>query len=340
MTFELILTGALAGVGLGYVFQRVDLCFHSTWRGVFEGQFHLFKVWILGVALAAVGLAALYETDRWSLNEGLAFRPQGNILGGLIIGAGMVVAASCVSGLLYKVGSGMAGAAVGLAAWTLGDVIGRDHLTGRGGSTDLRGQVTQLDEGLLVPDQFGLSRPVGALIFLAVVGVVLARATRHTERGGQWNWWVGGVALGAATVAAWVLAGAGGASFGPSTVGAPASVVSGEAVNQWLVAFLVFMVVGAFVAARTSGSFWLRGEDRARYAQLAAGGLMLGVGGQIGGGCNLGHGLSGAAQMNVSSWVVVASIIVGIYAARAVQRTIVRSPASRKRLANWRLRAA
>ena len=69
----LIITGSLAGVALGYVFQRSDLCFHSTWRGVIERRYHLFKIWILGVALAAVGLSVVFASDVWALNEGLGF---------------------------------------------------------------------------------------------------------------------------------------------------------------------------------------------------------------------------------------------------------------------------
>jgi len=61
---------------------------------------------------------------------------------------------------------------------------------------------------------------------------------------------------------------------------------------------------------------------------VAVGGFLLGAGGWIAGGCNLGHGLSGAAQLNVSSWVVVASMAagVGLPAAAARGHLIVRAP--------------
>lgn len=34
-----IVTGALAGIALGYALQRSDLCFHSTFRGIWERRF-------------------------------------------------------------------------------------------------------------------------------------------------------------------------------------------------------------------------------------------------------------------------------------------------------------
>ncbi len=86
--------------------------------------------------------------------------------------------------------------------------------------------------------------------------------------------------------------------------------------NYWLITFLLGIVAGGTLSARTAGGLWLRGEEPVRYLQLAAGGLLLGAGGWIAGGCNLGHGLSGVAQLNVSSFVVVAAMVAGVWVAR------------------------
>lgn len=332
----LVVTGAVSGLLLGYVFQRSDLCFHSTWRGLLDRRYHLFKIWILGVALASVGLSVIYASDRWSLNEGLDLRPQGNVLGGVVIGVAMVVAASCTSGLFYKLGSGMLGAAAGLAGWFAGDIAGSRWFIGRDGGWDLRGSIVDLDGGPTIPDVIGIDRMLVSLAFLVVVVGWLLRSRRGTARGGQWAWPIGGVALGLSTAVAWALAGIGGAPFGPSTVGAPTSLVDGGGVDVWQVSFLVALIPGATVAARLSGTLWVRVEAARRYAQLVAGGVLLGIGGQIGGGCNLGHGLSGAAQLNVSSWLVVGAIIVGIGLARVVQQRIVGGRPSTE----WRVRTA
>ena len=80
--------------------------------------------------------------------------------------------------------------------------------------------------------------------------------------------------------------------------------------------FLLGIVAGGTLSARTAGGFWLRGEEPVRYLQLVAGGLLLGAGGWIAGGCNLGHGLSGVAQLNVSSFVVVVAMVAGVWVAR------------------------
>ena len=99
--------------------------------------------------------------------------------------------------------------------------------------------------------------------------------------------------------------------------------------NRWLIAFLAGMILGGFIAARTAGGFSLRGETPVRYGRLAVGGFLLGGGGWIAGGCNLGHGLSGAAQLNVSSWVVVAAMAGGVGLTLAVARMIVAARSAR-----------
>ncbi|MGI9007547.1 MAG: YeeE/YedE thiosulfate transporter family protein [Streptosporangiaceae bacterium] len=302
-----LVTGAAAGLGMGYVLQRGQLCFHSMFASALARRTLLLRGWLLAVAVASVGLSVLYALP-WSrgLNTGLSFRPVADIAGGLTVGAGMAVASSCVSGLFYKLGSGMLGALAGLGGWVAGELTARHiHVAG---PTVLAGGSTATFAGVL-----GVPRLALSALFLALVAAALWRWRSDEQPANSWQWKAPqlGVALGLVTIAGWVLAKAGGASFGPSTVGAAASVAAGSP-NWWLIAFLLAIVAGAAIAARTAGGWWLRGEIPVRYGRLAAGGFLLGAGGWIAGGCNLGHGLSGAAQLNVSSWVFIASMAAGV----------------------------
>lgn len=318
----LLLTGALAGLAMGYVLQRGGLCFHAMLhQAVGPGQdapraagLFLLRGWLLGVALASVGLALVYAGALGDigqgLNRGLAFRPVGNIGGGLLIGVGMALARSCVSGLFHKLGAGMLGALVGLVGWSVGELLA-SRIT-LPGPTLLPGG----DEAT-IPGVLGVPRLLVAVLALVVMtGVWWRTRTRRDPalddpHGPTWSWPVLGVALGLVTVAGWLLADLGGAPFGPSTVGASAGIADGRP-PWWLVGFLLALVAGGALAAATTGRLWVRGEQRVRYVQLAGGGVLLGAGGWFAGGCNLGHGLSGAAQLNVSSWVVVAAMATGV----------------------------
>lgn len=305
-----VVFGAIGGLVLGYVLQRGQLCFHSAFRGVLERRPATFKAWLLGAAVAAVGLALLDALGQWQMSSALPLRPMNNVVGGVVFGVGMVVAASCVSGLFYKLGSGMFGALVGLGGWAGGELVARQ--VDLGDSPVLAGRET-------LPTLLDLPRVGVAIVILLVVAVALSRTrTDRPARRWQWNWPIAGVALGLAATWTWIMAGAGGDRFGASTVGAAGSLADG-APNWWQLAFLVGLVPGATIAARTAGGWWPRGETRARYAQLAAGGFLLGAGAQLAGGCNLGHALSGMGQLNLSSILVVASMITGVAAARFVQ---------------------
>jgi uncharacterized protein len=305
-----VVFGVLAGLVLGYVLQRGQLCFHSAFRGLVEGRPSTFKAWLLGAAVTAVGLALLDALGPWQMSTSLALRPVHNVVGGVVFGVGMVVAASCVSGLFYKLGSGMLGALVGLVGWAGGELVARQ--VDLGGERILAGRET-------LPTLLDVPRVVVASAVLLVVAVALSRTRRdRPTRSWQWAWPTAGVALGLAATWTWVMAGAGGVGFGASTVGAVSGLVDGSP-NWWQVAFLIALVPGATIAARTAGGWWVRGETRVRYVQLATGGALLGAGAQWAGGCNLGHALSGVGQLNLSSLLVVASMIAGVSVARFVQ---------------------
>lgn len=318
-----VLAGAVAGIAMGYVLQQGQLCFNSMFADAWRGRFLLLRGWALAVALGSVGLAVVFLTPLGAdLNTGLAFRPVSNVIGGLLIGWGMAVAQSCVSGLLYKFGAGMAGASVGILGWVGGELAVRQVRLP--GPTVLPGG----DEGT-VPGVLGLPRLlVAVLVLAAVVGALWRwkwRGHRLAPRPRwQWNWPMLGIGLGVVLVLGWVLAAVGGVDFGPSTVGASAGVAAGSP-NWWLIAFLFGIVGGGAIAARRTGAFELRGETKIRYARLLVGGFLLGAGGWIAGGCNVGHGLSGMAQLNVSSIVVVACMAIGVGHARAMTRPARRS---------------
>lgn len=317
-----IVTGLVAGIAMGYVLQQGQLCFHSMFADAWAGRFLLLRGWALAVALGSVGLAVLFLTPLGAdLNTGLAFRPVANIIGGLIIGWGMAVAQSCVSGLLYKFGAGMAGASVGIVGWLGGEIAVREIRLP--GPTVLAG-----GDSATIPGLLGLPRLLVAVVVLAIVAGLLWRwrGSDHVRRPRwQWGWPMLGVGLGAVLALGWVLAAVGGVDFGPSTVGAAAGVVA-EQPNWWLIAFLFGVVIGGGVAARRTGAFDWRGETRVRYARLLLGGFLLGAGGWIAGGCNVGHGLSGMAQLNVSSIVVVICMAFGVGHVRSMIRPDKRTP--------------
>ena len=74
-------------------------------------EFKLAKAVLVSLAVLMVGFAIFAFGEVIDLAP-KPFKPWGAIVGGLIFGIGMVLAAGCASGTTYRVGEGMMGSAV------------------------------------------------------------------------------------------------------------------------------------------------------------------------------------------------------------------------------------
>ena len=331
-----IFLAILAGFGLGYIIERGDMCFHSTIRGFMRQprQLELFRAYLFAILIATPlvwGMTALGLIAPWIP----PFAWQANLVGGLIFGIGMVVAATCITGLFYKLGHGMLGTLVALVTWAIGDFI-----TYRGPLSPLRETlnstpVTVNDESATLLNLFG---PAGVVVVIglgAIAAIWLWRSPRQA-RGKLWDWVILGSAVGLFTSFAWLLADAGGSDYTYGTSGVPTSLIlsfteGGALWSTWITVALASLIPGALLAATLSGTLWVRGESLPRYLELAAGGLLMGVGAAISGGCNLGHSLVGVPLLSLGSITTTLSMVVGVglahYVGQALRTTRSRSVA-------------
>ncbi|WP_337996717.1 YeeE/YedE thiosulfate transporter family protein [Oleispirillum naphthae] len=92
--------------------------------------------------------------------------------------------------------------------------------------------------------------------------------------------------------------------------------------NWWQVALVAGIALGAFLSSRLSGTkraavapVWKRATGvesfAGRAAMAFAGGFILLIGARLAGGCTSGHGISGIAQLAVSSMIAVAFMFAG-----------------------------
>lgn len=316
----------LAGVGLGFALERGDFCFHSTWRGLFSSSpdFSLFRAYLVVLLVSTPVVQVLMATGV--IDPYIPpFAWQATVSGGLIFALGMVVASTCISGMFYKFGHGMLGMVVAVAAWAVGDLI-----TYRGPLKGLRerlnespvmastGDVGAEETVATVTSLFG----VFGAIMVALVGGLIAGylVVRSPEpmvaRGKLLGWLPLGLLTTLALTVGWLLAQWHGFDYSFGTSGVPNQVwgwVAGEDVgSMWIPLGLVSLVPGALIAARQSGTLWVRGESGKRYAQLASGGLLMGVGAGIAGGCNLGHAMVGVPLLSLGSISATLAMILGV----------------------------
>ncbi len=85
---------------------------------------------------------------------------------------------------------------------------------------------------------------------------------------------------------------------------------------DWGFVFVIFTIVGGFLAAWTGGELrneWLHPMWRERFGDSVtfrgivgfAGGVLMAFGARLAGGCTSGHGISGTLQLNAGSWLTV-----------------------------------
>ncbi|MFP4408245.1 MAG: YeeE/YedE thiosulfate transporter family protein [Alkalispirochaetaceae bacterium] len=108
--------------------------------------------------------------------------------------------------------------------------------------------------------------------------------------------------------------------------------LTGLALPNWQLLFVIGIGLGAFIAAKVSGTFksealppmWVErfGENKGkRIAYSIVGGIIAMVGVRMAGGCPSGHGISGMSQLGVSSLIALVMFFVGgVVTARILYR--------------------
>jgi uncharacterized membrane protein YedE/YeeE len=92
---------------------------------------------------------------------------------------------------------------------------------------------------------------------------------------------------------------------------------------EWQSMLVIGIVIGSFISAILSGQFQfsfipltefesiLNQNIIGRIFSAFVGGILLGFGARLAGGCTSGHGISGAFQLSIASWISLISFFVG-----------------------------
>lgn len=288
------LLGLAAGGAAGAVMARSGLCFNRSLRhAVFERRATLLRAFAVAVAIQLVLLPILVTAGVDTLTRGAqaggpALLPVAQIVGGLIFGIGMALAGGCITGMLWKAGSGAVALAIAIVGFAVGELV----IRGPGSSViqsldDASRPAERSLQGLLGVDYELLALAMGAVALVAL----LAR-----RRDGL----TAGIALGAVAAGAWVAADAAGYGYGLGFVGAADGTRTAIEIGRNL-PFQLWLAVGVLAGGAALGTRRLRLPNAARSARAAIGGVLMGVGGNLAHGCNIGHGLTGLPLLSFGS---------------------------------------
>lgn len=308
------------GVGglFGFVLQRGRFCMYTAFRDILLiKDLTLFKAYLLALAIQAL-LIHLFRGLGLLSFSAPPFFWLAAIVGGFIFGVGMSFAGGCSSSSYYRIGEGMVGSFVAVLLFVIAAAA-----TTRGALRPLADLLRSLRADLgggsaTIPSLLGLS-PWLLMLFLFLPLAVWLYLSKPNPPQRGWGWRKTGVLLGLVASVAWLgSAWSGDFHYGLRMTGPSASLLfylaNGDpAYLGWGVFEIIGIPLGAFFAAARHGEFQWRAPRPLRLMQQAWGGVMMGVGAVIAGGCNVGNSLTGLGAFSLTSLVATIFIILGTW---------------------------
>jgi hypothetical protein len=343
------------GIALGVTLFHSRFGFTGAWRQlVAVGQGAALRAHMLMLAVAATLFAiilplGLSVTGSATPQLGPVGIPL--FVGAFLFGVGMQLGGSCASGTLFAVGSAQTAIVYTLVGFVLGSMASIATFT-FWTKTVPQGPVVNLAAILGYPGALALSLLVMGGIVAATYAIarrrnpppVEAPPTDHGVRRvlrGSWPLWVGAVLLGVLNAAVLVVSGqpwgitsafglwgskiAGVFGAEPSTwayfqVPANAKSLAGPVLADRISVLDFGIMAGALVASALGGAWVLhRSVPWKTVVAALLGGILMGYGARLAGGCNIGAYFSGIASFSLHGWLWGLTAIVGTVAGLALR---------------------
>jgi uncharacterized membrane protein YedE/YeeE len=332
--------GIIVGVLFGFVLQSGRFCMNSAFRDILLlKEFKLAKAVVIAIVVEMVGFGIFAAAGVITLSP-KPFNVGGSIVGGLVFGIGMVLAAGCASGTTYRVGEGMMGSLVAAFGLTSGALA-----TAGGLFTEAKNAIQSVTVGTQLT-VFGEYDAVLTPVLMIIVGLVLAVVIfffwglpgfkKKREADGPliktddvvtqvfkkgYPYWVAGITVGIVCIVGYVVsAGSDGVLGGGGVLGITGGWMSlskyltlNTAVT-WAGFIIMGLVLGSFISALIAGEFKLRipKDGKTLLIQLI-GGVLMGFGAVTAAGCNITNVLGGVPQLSIHSIMVGVFILLGCW---------------------------
>jgi uncharacterized protein len=321
--WTLALGGALIGALFGAFAQQSRFCLRAATVEFARGKIgEKTAIWLIVFTAAVAGTQFLSFTGLLATGEARQIAsPQslsGAALGGLLFGAGMVLARGCASRLLVLSATGNLRA---LLSGLVFAVVAQ---------ASLRGFLSPLREALARPITTASTGGNDLLVMagldtgmaFAIAGVSFTAAIGFSQwrRLGAWTTIAAALVGTMVPVAWWFTYTMGGIAFDPVQV--EALTFTGPSADTLMlfltppgsgidfdVGLVPGVFAGAFIAAALTGQLQLQGfHDGKSMRRYLAGAAMMGFGGMLAGGCAVGAGVTGASVFALTAWVTLFAI--------------------------------
>lgn len=324
--------GLITGLIFGVAAQRSGFCLRAATVEFAHGRFGpRMAVWLLTFSTALVWVQAARFAGLFDPSEARMMAVTGSwsgaILGGLMFGAGMVLARGCSGRLLVLAATGnlrslMSGLVFAVVAqMSLSGVLAptRDSLAALW--TTSGGRNLDLLTAFHLPDATGLALGLVLAVFAIAIAV-------KNDLGAKRLVFASGVGFAVAFgwIATYSLAGL---SFEPTQI--ESATFTGPSANTLMfllqsptvlefdIGLVPGVVLGAFVASVLAKEFEFQGYEGANPMKRAlTGAALMGFGGMLAGGCAIGAGVTGGSIFAGTAWLALTAMWVGAVATERV----------------------
>jgi hypothetical protein len=313
--------GLAVGIPLGVALERGGFCMNTAFRSIiFEKDKSVLRAYVLVLMINVLGVAILEHFAVIFPNRPPFFWLAAPV-GGFVFGVGMVLAGGCSCGSYYRFGRGMVGSFLAVIGFAVAATVTAAGFLAPVTDALQAPVIDVYGESATLLNVFGLEFGVGKWI---VIGVLVAAGAFWLLRSPKqrfvvgWNWKITGVVVGAIALGAWVVSGLTlrdyGLSFTQPTVAIGRYVTTGDSSGMsWATYQLIGVPIGALVSSLFASEFSLRMPKPGRAAAQFGGGLMMGFGAAVAGGCNIGHGITGISSLALASVAATVFAILGVW---------------------------
>jgi hypothetical protein len=347
-----VVWGAFAlAVVFGWVANKTNFCTMGAVSDIVNmGAWGRMRMWMLAVAVAILGAAALALTGQVDLGRAVTQRPSvawlSLLLGGLLFGVGMTIAGGCANRNLVRLGNGSLRSLVVLTFMAIASYMTLKGLFGQWRASFLDPVTIDLaaagwpDQGLAtaVARATGLDATTALAVTAGLVSLLLLgfafKDRRFRSNGTQM---LGGIVIGLVIVGGWYVSGQLGFGEHPETMENVYFATNSRAMESmsfvgpmayglellmlWTdaslhltfgIASVLGVVAGSALYAVASRRFrWEGFANLADLRQQLAGAVLMGFGGVTALGCTVGQGLTGLSTLAIGSFIAVAGIVGG-----------------------------
>ncbi|RRN44858.1 YeeE/YedE family protein [Lautropia dentalis] len=328
------LSGLLVGLAFGFLLQRGQFCFVCGFRELFQKRDPRFMLaLLLAVAIQSVGFFGLQAAGLIRLpTEQMPI--LATVLGGLLFGMGIILARCCGSGSWFRSGEGAAGSllvllvfAITLAACQAGPL-----------KNLLQPLLQQTSSLGLIHETLGIAPWWCVAALVVMCAGLLWRARRQATsspspasdaaeavEAGRYPLGIAAL-IGLLGVLAWWLSWQSGRNYGYGVAVPTANVLQYLVTGQsrylnWGSLFVLGILPGAFFSAWLRGQFRWRVPPVEQVPQCILGGVLMGVGATLAGGCTITNTLVATAYFSWQGWLATLMILLGCWLALRLLRT-------------------